>query len=150
MNHFNFLIGSWDLANRRLKEPLTGSTEWYEFPSTAESISLLGGAANMDEMSMPTLGFSGVTLRLYNAERDEWSLYWISSRRLVLDPPVVGRFTDGVGTFYGDDTHEGRPIRVRFLWSKITPTSAHWEQAFSVDDGKTWETNWMNDLTRRA
>jgi hypothetical protein len=150
MNDFNFLVGSWDLANRRLKEPLTGSTEWYEFPSTSECISLLGDLANVDEMSMPTLGFSGVTLRLYNAERDEWSLYWISSRRLVLDPPVVGRFEDGVGAFYGDDTHDGRPIRVRFLWSKITPTSAHWEQAFSVDGGKTWETNWMNDLTRRA
>jgi hypothetical protein len=131
MNDFNFLVGSWDLANRRLKEPLAGSTEWYE-------------------MTMPTLGFSGVTLRLYNAKRDEWSLYWISSRRLVLDPPVVGRFEDGVGTFFGDDTHEGRPILVRYLWSKITPTSAHWEQAFSVDGGKTWETNWMNDLTRRA
>jgi hypothetical protein len=101
-------------------------------------------------MTTPTLGFSGVTLRLYNAERDEWSLYWISSRDPTIDTPVVGRFTDGVGTFYGDDTHEGQPILVRFLWSKITPTAAHWEQAFSTDGGTTRETNWMNDLTRRA
>jgi hypothetical protein len=150
VNDFNFLVGSWDLANRRLKQPLAGCTEWYEFPSTSECISVLGGKGNIDEMSMPTLGFSGVTLRLYNADRDEWSLYWISSRNPFIDIPVVGRFTDGVGTFYGDDTHEGQPIRVRFLWSNITPTSAHWEQAFSNDGEHTWETNWMNDLTRRA
>ncbi len=150
MNDFDFVIGSWDIANRRLREPLAGCTEWYEFPATAEAISLLGGLANIDEMSMPTLGFTGVTLRLFDPETEEWSLYWISSRNPRIEPPVVGRFVDGVGTFYGDDTHEGRPIRVRFIWSKITPTSAHWEQAFSADGEKTWETNWMNVLTRRT
>jgi hypothetical protein len=149
MNNFNFLVGSWDLENRRLKQLLAGSTEWYEFPATSECISLLGGAGNLDEMSMPTLGYSGVTLRLYNAERDEWSLYWVSSRDPKIDTPVVGRFEDGVGTFYGDDTHEGQPIRVRFLWSKITPTSARWEQAFSTDGEETWETNWVMKFARR-
>jgi hypothetical protein len=131
MNDFDFLIGSWDIANRRLTKALAGSTEWYEFPATSEAVRLLGGLGNMDEMSMPILGFSGVTVRLFD------------------ESPVVGRFVDGAGTFYGDDTHEGQPIRVRFLWSKITPTSAHWEQAFSADGEKTWETNWMIDLTRR-
>jgi hypothetical protein len=150
MNDFDFLIGSWDIANRRLREPLAGCTDWYEFPATSVAVRLLGGMANLDEMSMPTLGFSGVTLRLFNPEREEWSLYWISSRNPHIDTPVVGRFIDGVGTFFGDDTHDGRPIRVRFLWSQITPTSAHWEQAFSEDGEKTWETNWMNDLTRRT
>jgi hypothetical protein len=147
---FDFLVGTWDLANRRLKKALAGCTDWDEFPSSSTCSGLLGGAANLDEMSMPTKGYSGVTLRLYNAERDEWSLYWISSRDPFIDTPVVGRFTDGVGSFYGDDTHEGQPILVRFLWSAITPTSAHWEQAFSTDGGKTWETNWINDLTRRT
>lgn len=150
MNDFDFLIGSWDLANKRLKKALAGCAEWEEFPATSECISLLGGVANLDELSMPTKAYSGVTLRLFNREREEWSLYWISSRDPFIDTPVVGRFSDGVGTFYGDDTYEGQPIRVRFVWSNITPTSAHWEQAFSADDEQTWETNWTNDLTRRT
>jgi hypothetical protein len=59
-----------------------------------------------------------------------------------------GGFQDGVGTFYADDTWEGKPVRMRFLWSKITPTSCHWEQAFSADKGATWETNWVQDIRR--
>jgi hypothetical protein len=63
---------------------------------------------------------------------------------------VVGRFENGVGTFYGNDLHEGRPVRTRFIWSEITATSALWQQALSVDDGKTWETNWYMRMTRIA
>jgi hypothetical protein len=61
---------------------------------------------------------------------------------------LKGRFVDGVGTFYADDTLRGKPIKVRFIWSNITATSAHWEQAFSPDGGKTWETNWYSDFSK--
>jgi hypothetical protein len=61
---------------------------------------------------------------------------------------VKGRFAHGVGTFYADDKLRGRPIKVRFTWSHMTPTAAHWEQAFSPDGGKTWETNWITDFKR--
>jgi hypothetical protein len=46
------------------------------------------------------------------------------------------------------DAHEGRTILVRYVWSNITPTSAHFEQEFSTDGGKTWEVNWITDQTR--
>ncbi|MEU6202707.1 hypothetical protein ABZ814_03840 [Micromonospora musae] len=72
-----------------------------------------------------------------------------SAKGVVETPPLVGRFVDGVGTFYADDVDEGRPIRCRFIWSEITATSARWEQAFSIDDGRTWETNWIMEFTRR-
>jgi hypothetical protein len=39
-------------------------------------------------------------------------------------------------------------IFVRFIWSQITPNSAHFEQSFSEDGGKTWEVNWITDQTR--
>ena len=68
----------------------------------------------------------------------------------TVDAPMVGRFVDGVGTFYGDDTWEGKPVRVRFIWSKIDLTHCHWEQAYSSDGGKSWETNWLMDFTRTA
>lgn len=65
-----------------------------------------------------------------------------------LDPPMKGRFVNGIGTFYADDTLRGKPIKVRFIWSHITQTSARWEQTFSPDEGKTWEANWLQRIER--
>jgi hypothetical protein len=145
---FDFLVGSWEIANRRLARPLTGSDDWDEFPSTSECRRFFGIVANVDEIAIPARGLCGLTLRLFDPERKEWSLYWASSRDSRLQPPVVGRFADGVGTFFSRETFNGTDITVRFTWSGITPDSARWEQAFSADDGKTWETNWIMEFTR--
>jgi len=61
---------------------------------------------------------------------------------------VVGSFDGNVGTFEGEDVHAGRPILVRYTWSRVDTPSPRWEQAFSEDGGQTWETNWINDFTR--
>lgn len=37
---------------------------------------------------------------------------------------------------------------VRFIWSDITLNSSRWQQAFSEDAGKSWETNWVMDFKR--
>jgi hypothetical protein len=74
----------------------------------------------------------------------------MSSATGTLFPPVRGRFEAGRGDFYGDDEHDGSPIRAHFIWSQITPESARWEQEFSNDGGHTWETNWIMELTRTA
>lgn len=147
---FDFLIGSWEVSNRRLKTLLSGSDDWDAFPATSVCHSLFGGTANVDEIVFPTKGFAGATLRLFDHEHEEWSLYWASSRTGTLFPPVVGGFRDGRGDFYGDDEHEGTPIRAHFVWSEITGTSARWEQEFSADGGETWETNWIMELSRAA
>jgi hypothetical protein len=147
---FDFLVGSWKINNRRLKQPLAASNEWDEFTSTSVCRRAFDGAANFDEISIPERGFSGLTLRLFDPERKEWSLYWASSRDGRLQPPVVGRFADGVGTFYSRETYNGADITVRFIWSDITPHSARWEQAFSSDEGMTWETNWIMEFTKRS
>jgi hypothetical protein len=148
-DNFDFFAGSWTSVQRRLVKPLAGSDEWTESQSTTQSWQLLRGAANVDEVHFPDWGFSGIGLRLLNPETGEWSIYWVNSRNGELAlPPVVGRFTDGVGTFYSDEDYDGRSIRVRYKWSDITATSARWEQAFSVDGGQTWETNWTADFTR--
>lgn len=145
---FDFLVGSWDIANRRLLRPLSSSDDWDEFPSTSECRSVFGGAANFDEISIPSRGFSGLTLRLFDTEKKEWSLYWANSRDGALQPPVTGRFADGTGTFYSRESYQGADIIVRFIWSDITPGTAKWEQAFSADGGTTWETNWIMEFTR--
>lgn len=148
---FDFWFGRWHVANERLKERLVGSTEWERFEATQECQPILGGIGNIDDFRTDwNDGFVGMTLRLFDLGRREWSLYWAGNRDGVLQPPVVGRFENGVGTFFGRDVHRGTPVRVRFLWSEITAQSALWQQAFSTDEGENWETNWIMRMTRIA
>ncbi|CAN5374648.1 hypothetical protein BH10ACT7_BH10ACT7_02550 [soil metagenome] len=150
MSDFDFLYGDWHVSNRRLGELFVGSTEWREFEATSWARPLLGGVGNVDEMDCPSEGFSGATIRLQDQASGLWSIYWADSTSGRLFPPVVGSFADGRGDFYGDDQVDGRPIRAHFIWSRITPDSARWEQEFSMDDGVTWETNWVMEFSRRS
>jgi hypothetical protein len=149
MRDFDFLVGTWDVANRRLHKRHVGSDDWDEFPGTSTARTFFDGAGSFDEIRFPTKGVAGATVRTFDPVDRTWSIWWWNSRDGAITPPVVGAFRDGVGTFYGDDTDDGRPVRVRFIWSRITPTTARWEQAFSTDGGRTWETNWVMDLSRR-
>jgi len=152
LRDFDFLVGHWRVHHRKLKERLANSHEWIEFEGTLTSQPLMRGYSNVDddEFEVPGGTYRGVGLRSFDPKTQQWSIWWLDSRTPLgpLDPPVRGGFHDGVGTFYADDTFNGKPIRVRFIWSKITPTSCQWEQAYSPDGGKTWETNWVQDIKR--
>lgn len=152
LHDFDFLVGHWRVHHRKLKERLANNHEWIEFAGTLVSQSLMGGYANVDDdvFEFPGGTYRGVAPRAFDAKSQQWSIWWIDSRTPTapMDPPVRGSFHNGVGTFYADDTFKGKPVRLRFIWSKITPTSCHWEQALSPDGGKTWETNWEQDLKR--
>jgi hypothetical protein len=145
---FDFLPGSWDVANRRLVDALDPACdEWETFAATSEARAMLGGAGNVDHFV--TDGYEGFSLRLYDPERDVWRIWWASTARPGrLDPPVEGRFADGRARFECDDVLEGVPLRVRFDWSEMTGDSALWEQSFSFDGGATWKLNWVMRLTR--
>jgi hypothetical protein len=148
LHDFDFFAGDWKYENRRLKARGVGSQEWDEFPATSRTTIHLGSVANVDEIVYPTKGWSGLTVRTFDRQKRQWSIYWVNSRDGILFPPVVGGFTGDRGEFYGDDEDGGRKVKVRFVWTKRGPDSAHWEQSFSYDGGRTWELNWMNDLTR--
>ena len=145
---FDGLFGEWSVRNLRLKTRFAGGNDWDEFPGTMNVRPILGGAGNIDEIHFPTKGYTGATLRLFNHKTQEWSIYWTTDRTGVLDPPVAGPFEAGRGEFYGDDLDDGKPVRVRFIWSNITGNAARWEQAFSRDGGKTWEINWTMEFAR--
>jgi NIPSNAP len=150
VSDFDFLVGSWRVHHRRLKERLAGSHDWIEFEGTCVMQKILDGAGNMDEnvLDFPGNAFRALTLRTYDSAKRQWSIWWFDGRNPShLDPPVVGGFKNGVGTFYAEDTLRGKPIRVRFLWTNLT-TRPHWEQAFSEDGGKTWETNWTMEFVK--
>ena len=148
---FDFYVGKWRLHNRRLVHPLAGSTEWVEFDGTSVARKLWDGRANVDEFEAdtPSGHIEGMTVRLYNADTHDWSIYWASGKAGAFSmPPTVGHFTNGRGEFYDHEEIGGKPVFVRFLWEVQSSTEAHWEQAFSIDEGKSWETNWTIDSTR--
>lgn len=148
---FDFLLGSWDIINERLVSRLSGSDTWEQFPATGRCDLILGGNGNADTFHTIRDGvaFEGFSLRIFNPATGQWSIYWADSTGCVLLPPVVGAFSAGEGEFYGNDVHVDQPVKVRFRWSEITVDSARWDQAFSLDDGATWETNWIMRFTRR-
>ena len=150
LHDFDFEVGEWRV-HHRVKRP-ADSLQWLEFDGTSSNRSLMGGWANVEDnmFDKPSGVSRGVALRAYDPKTGQWAIWWIDSRDPfgALDPPVKGRFENGVGTFYSDGTLDGKPIRTRFTWSHITPTSARWEQAYSSDAGKTWETNWIMEFRR--
>jgi hypothetical protein len=149
VHDFDFLHGRWRIHNRRLRERLTNCDAWEEFEATGECRPILGGIGNIDEfLTDYWTDFVGMALRLFNPQTGKWSIYWADTQQSGLLPPVIGSFSNGVGSFEGADELRGQLVQVRYIWSDITGTSARWEQAFSPDNGHTWETNWIMHFTR--
>jgi hypothetical protein len=152
LHDFDFLVGHWQVHHRRLKKRLAGNHEWVEFEGSSVVRKILGGYGIADDnvLDFPEGAYRAAGMKSFDVQSGQWSIWWLDGRMPLgpLDPPVRGNFDDGTGTFFSDELFEGRPIRVRFTWSGITPTSCHWEQAFSADGGTTWETNWVMDFKR--
>lgn len=142
---FDWEIGIWKTQLKRRLHPLTGSKEWVEYEGTTSVRKVWNGAANLVELDVkgPTGRIEGLSLRLYNPESHQWSLNFANRAVGMLVPPTIGEFQNGRGEFYNSDTLNGRAILVRFVISDITRESAHFEQSFSADGGKTWESNWI-------
>jgi hypothetical protein len=147
---FDFEEGQWSLHLKRLLHPLTGSTSWVEFDGTSVTRRVWDGKAWLEEFETKgaTGKVEGLTLRLYHPDSRQWYLYWSNAKDGVMGVPTIGEFRNGVGEFYDQESFNGRAILVRYVWSRITPNSAHFEQSFSDDGGKTWEVNWVTDQTR--
>ena len=146
---FDFLPGTWHVANRRLVNLLDPDcAEWEEFEATSEARGMLDGFGNVDHFRTP--GYEGFSLRLYDPEEDLWRIWWSSTGRPGrLDPPVEGRFSaPDRARFECEDVLDGVPISMRFDWSEITGDAARWEQSFSFDGGASYKLNWVMLLTR--
>jgi hypothetical protein len=148
---FDFELGRWNIHLKRRLKPLTGSNSWVEFDGTSLTRKVWDGRSQLEEFETDGAAghIEGLTLRLYNPETHQWSLYWANSKAGAMSgPPNVGEFKNGRGEFYCQDTFNGRYILIRYVWSDITPNTAHFEQSYSDDGGKTWEVNWITDQTR--
>ena len=149
---FDFLVGKWHVHHWRLQERLADNHEWVEFDGTCELWLTMDGKGTIDDnyIGLPSGPYRAMGIRAYDPKTQTWAIWWLDTRKPHdIEPPVFGHFVDGTGTFEGDDTFNGKPIKVRFTWTKFDANRAHWEQAFSPDGGRTWEVNWRMDLTRQ-
>jgi len=148
---FDFQTGRWRVRHRRLKQRLAGCTEWDEFEGSCEAHPILGGFGNVEDnwLDYPGGAYRAVALRSFDPATRSWAIWWLDGRwPHRLDVPVIGRFEGGVGTFFADDEHDGRPIKLRFQWLNTGTDHPRWEQAMSPDSGQNWETNWTMDFRR--
>ncbi|MGH9742784.1 MAG: hypothetical protein ACRD51_10580 [Candidatus Acidiferrum sp.] len=150
---FDFEVGSWNIHLKRLLRRFANSHEWVEFGGTSVTREVWHGRSQLEEFETDDpvghTHIEGLTLRLYNPGSHQWRLYWATSKDGALFPPTIGKFKNGIGEFFSQDTSDGRYILVRFIWSKTTSVKPHFEQSFSPDVGKTWELNWITDQTRQ-
>jgi hypothetical protein len=148
---FDFEFGRWKVHHRRLKERLVCCDDWEEFNGSSQTQAVLGGNGNVEDnlLEFPGGSYRAIALRAFDIGTRTWAIWWLSANDPHrLDVPVVGKFTDGIGSFFAKDIHNGRPISVRFLWLQTDTATPRWEQAMSLDDGETWETNWTMDFER--
>jgi len=147
---FDFHMGTWKTHISRLLHPFTGSTDWVQYDGVSTVTPVWNGKASLFELeaSGPAGHLEGVGLRLYDPQARQWNLNWTNSTIGRLDSPMTGEFRAGRGDFYGQDSFNGRVILVRNSFSDITPNASHFEQAFSADYGRTWETNWIMTFER--
>jgi hypothetical protein len=150
---FDFLIGNWKAHVRRLPDRLNNSNIWIEYDGFSNHKKLLDSNANFEEFDVTStdkkLRIKAQTLRLYNPTSRQWSIYLVDVDNGTLGlPPVTGQFTGNRGEFFDQEDFKGRAILVRYLWLNISPESSRMEQSFSPDGGKTWEVNWICELSR--
>ena len=148
---FDAFLGQWQVRHRRLKERLAGSNDWEEYDGTSRWQSILGGMANFNESVVHRSGetYQSLGLRAYDAKTAVWTDWSLSGRdptKITVDG--VGGFANGVGTFFADETFANKPIRVRGIFTSLSARAMRWEQAFSPDGGRTWETNYVMEHTR--
>ncbi len=142
---FDFEIGAWRTHLSRLQHPLSGSSQWVDYAGTTVVRKVWEGRANLVELEVdgPEGHLEGLSLRLYDPRSRQWSLNFANSASGSLSPPTVGEFAKGRGEFYDFETFDGRAVFVRFVIMPTGVDSCRFEQAFSIDGGKTWEPNWI-------
>ena len=147
---FDFHLGKWKSDITHLQHPLAGSTTWVKCEGNLTARKVWDGRAQIEELEAdcPDHHIEDLLLFLYNSQSHQWSLNGAAVNDGVISRPMFGEFKNGRGEFYDQEPFKDRLILVRQVWSDITPTSHHFEQAFSDDGGKTWETNFRATLTR--
>jgi hypothetical protein len=148
---FDYLVGKWRMHNKHLNARFAHCKEYSEFESTVENQPGLEGMGNFDivRCQLPDgKVYEGRAVRTFDPQTRLWRIYWMDSKGGPIDPPQIGYFENGIGLFFAKDYQVGRPVIIVFRWDKTNPGQPVWSQAFSDDNGKTWEWNYTNTSYR--
>ena len=150
LRDFSFEEGRWRVHHRALRKRMAGDTEWREYDGTCTAGSLMGGLGCYEDnlLDAPAGRYRAAALRRFDPRTGLWSIWWWDERFSEIEPPVVGTFENGVGTFFGDTLLDGKPIKMRYIWDMPEAGVPRWQQAFSGDGGASWETNWYMEFRR--
>lgn len=146
---FCFLNGEWTVTHRKLRQRLRDCTEWETIVGGCRHDSWCDGVVSVDEFDFSAAKTKGCSIRNLDVAAKRWTIRWTTSRTGTLLPPVHGGFDGDRGEFYGTDVEGETPVLARFVWSGRVTGSPRWEQAFSTDGGRTWETNWIMEFAKR-
>ena len=149
-NDFDFYVGNWTVRNKKLKTRLNNCTEWDEFLTTVKMFKTLNGFGNIDNIytSFDGIPFEGMSVRFFNTDSKLWSIHWADTNTLALDKPTVGSFGKDFGYFFSKDKMNGQAVIIVYRWDIRDKDNPIWSQAFSADNGQTWEWNWFMYFTR--
>jgi len=147
---FDFAFGAWKTHIRRRVHALSASNEMIELNGTVNARKVWDGRAQLEEIETdgPKGHWEGATLFMYNPGAHQWSMTFINSSIGTFTNGLIGSFKDGRAELFATDTLDGRAILVRGTWSNLTPTTHRYEEAYSADGGKTWETELTADKTK--
>jgi hypothetical protein len=146
---FDFLTGEWRIELRNFDTSGPKGREVKQASATVHRV--LDGAGSIEELRRGDGSMWGMGVRVWLPEQKKWADHWTSAQNGVVNPPQLGTFIGGGiggGLFLADDEDEGKPVKVRAVWDKITPTSCRWYQCLSRDGGKSWEYGYYMDWAR--
>jgi len=152
MENFDILEGIWDVESRSLKNRMSGDKIWLTNRMETKYRILLDGLVAINDTygTFNDKPVHGIMIRTYDPDKNEWRFQWMSQGYPHLTEQVKGRFENGIGVFYGQETNRGRTFRMRFRWKLISQDHAFWEQAYQDPESGEWEVNWTLNLRRKT
>jgi len=150
---FDFWIGDWDV-HVRARQSATGP--WGESVGKQHVEAVLDGCAISESFTAdgPGTPWAGRSYSAWHAPAKKWRQTWVDDQGSYL--AFTGGVENGSMTLYGeprtskDPKTAGKTIQMRMVFSKVTPTSLHWEWQQTLDNWKTSTAMMEIEYTRRA
>jgi len=150
---FDFDVGVWKTDITRRVHPLAGSDETVHMTGVVTVSKLWKGRAQVEQIEAdgPNGGhWEGMTVFLYDPQARQWSMNFANGSVGKMTPPMIGSLQNGRIQLYGADTFDGRPVKIRAVWSDFTPTSHTYQEFVSADGGATWVLYFTGHKTKLA
>lgn len=152
---FDFWIGDWNIRQKVMRQDGT----WLALDARTSVSPALDGCALIEHWEGKVQFFwegmrsvqpmKGLSVRSYDPATGKWFIHWMDSRTPHFGTPYTGNFQEGKGEFFSEwETSQGKRMG-RITFSNITRGSVHWELAISSDEGQTWTTIWVMEMSRR-